>query len=92
MYPLVVILGVATLESRQLVWRAVLPLAVLGSVTAAYHSVLQATTTTCTFSGPCAVVQWQSPILGLTIPNLSFIAFMLVTATAISLRTTTSGN
>lgn len=86
MYPLVVILGVATFEFRPTVWRTVLPLSVLGGVIAAYHSILQATTTTCTFAGPCAVVQWQSPILELTIPNLSFIAFLLLTGAAVTLK------
>ena len=79
MYPLVVILGVATIEARSAVFRTVLPLSLLGLCIAAYHSVLQATTSSCSFRGPCAIVQWQSPILGLTIPNLSLLAFILVT-------------
>lgn len=80
MYPQVVILGVATLESRPAVWRTTAPLSVLGVVIAGYHSLLQVTTTACTLEGSCAVVQWQSPVLGLTIPNLSLIAFTLITA------------
>ncbi|MFC4986772.1 disulfide bond formation protein B [Saliphagus infecundisoli] len=84
MYPLVVVLGVATIEARPAVWRTVIPLSVLGGVTAAYHSVLQATTTTCSFDGSCAAVQWQAPIFGLTIPNLSLLAFMLVIAAGLS--------
>lgn len=79
MYPLVVVLGVATIEARPAVWRTVIPLSVLGGVIAAYHSVLQATTITCSFDGSCAAVQWQSPILGVTIPNLSLLAFGLST-------------
>ncbi|WP_114579597.1 disulfide bond formation protein B [Saliphagus sp. LR7] len=84
MYPLVVVLSVATIEARPAVWRTVIPLSVLGGVTAAYHSVLQATTTTCSFGGSCGAVQWQEPIFGLTIPNLSLLAFILVTATGLS--------
>lgn len=80
MYPQVVILGVATIETRPGVWRTAVPLSALGVAIAAYHSVLQVTVSTCTFEGSCAVVQWQSPILGLSIPNLSLIAFVLVTA------------
>jgi disulfide bond formation protein DsbB len=34
--------------------------------------------TTCSFAGPCATVQWKAPLIGLTIPNLSLIAFVLV--------------
>ncbi|MCD2200690.1 disulfide bond formation protein B (plasmid) [Halobacterium sp. NMX12-1] len=84
MYPQVVILGVATLESRLNVWRTVLPLSAAGIIIAAYQSYLQATTTTCGFEGACAVVQWRSPILRVTIPNLSLIAFVLVTALLLS--------
>jgi disulfide bond formation protein DsbB len=84
MYPQVVILGVATLETRIGVWRTVLPLSVLGVIIATYHSLLQVTTTTCTFEGSCAVVQWQSPILGLAIPNLSLIVFVLLTTLILS--------
>ncbi|WP_080505345.1 disulfide bond formation protein B [Halorubrum aethiopicum] len=81
MYPLVVVLGVAALESHNTVWRTVVPLSLVGALIAGYHSVLQATTASCTLAGPCAVVQWQAPMIGLTIPNLSLIAFVLVTIT-----------
>lgn len=93
MYPLVVVLGVATVEARPAVWRTVIPLSVLGGVTAAYHSILQATTTTCSFDGSCAAIQWQEPILGLTIPNLSLLAFLLVTVAGLTYsRMTVSRN
>jgi disulfide bond formation protein DsbB len=84
MYPLVIVLGVAVVENHGTIWRTVTPLSVVGGVIAAYHSLLQATTTSCTFVGPCAVVQWRLPVLGLTIPNLSLIAFVLVTITALA--------
>ncbi|MDT3436880.1 MULTISPECIES: disulfide bond formation protein B [Halobacteriales] len=84
MYPLVIVLGVAAVENHDTIWRTVTPLSVVGGVIAAYHSVLQATTTSCTFAGPCAVVQWRLPVLGLTIPNLSLIAFVLVTITVLA--------
>lgn len=81
MYPLVVVLGVAALENRPGVWRTVLPLALPGLAVAAYHSYLQATTIACGVgSGGCAVVQWRAPLVGLSIPNLSLVAFLLVTA------------
>ncbi|WP_276258176.1 disulfide bond formation protein B [Haloglomus litoreum] len=78
MYPLVVVLGVAAVESRSGVWRTVLPLAVPGLVVAAYHSYLQATTVACGFEGDCAAVLWRAPVVGLSIPNLSLVAFGLV--------------
>lgn len=80
MYPLVVVLGVAAIEARPHVWRTVLPLSVIGAAIAGYHSWLQATTTSCQLDGSCAAVQWQSPVLGLSIPNLSLIAFLLLIA------------
>ena len=81
MYPLVVVLGVATVERRVTVYRTVVPLSVPGLLIAVYHSFLQATTTSCGFSGSCAVVQWRLPILQFTIPNLSITAFLLITIT-----------
>ncbi|PHQ39513.1 disulfide bond formation protein B [Halorubrum persicum] len=78
MYPLVVVLGVAAGERRPAVVRTALPLAALGTALAAYHSFLQATQTECTLGGPCATVQWQSPAIGFTIPNLSLVAFGLI--------------
>ncbi|WP_066417961.1 disulfide bond formation protein B [Halorubrum aethiopicum] len=78
MYPLVVVLGVATLEKRTAVRRTALPLVIPGLCLAGYHSFLQATTGRCTFGGPCAAVQWRDPVVGLTIPNLSLVAFGLI--------------
>jgi disulfide bond formation protein DsbB len=79
MYPLVVVLGVATLYPGQdrAVGRFVLPLSVLGAGVAGYHSWLQATVTQCTFAGPCAAIQYEA--LGLlTIPNQALVAFSLI--------------
>lgn len=84
MYPLVVVTGVAALEDRAAVWKTALPLSVLGTAIAAYHSVLQITVDNCTLSGPCASVQWRAPVLGLTIPNLALVGFVLVTLTIVS--------
>ncbi|UIP01595.1 disulfide bond formation protein B (plasmid) [Halobaculum sp. CBA1158] len=84
MYPHVVVVGVAAIENHNTIWRTVVPLSVPGGMIAAYHSYLQITMTSCTFAGPCAVVQWQAPVLGLTIPNLSLIAFVLVTITVLA--------
>jgi disulfide bond formation protein DsbB len=79
MYPLAVVLGVAAAERRAGVWRTVLPLSVLGTGVAAYHSYLQVTTVSCGFAGDCAAVLWRVPVLGWTVPNLSLVAFVLVT-------------
>jgi disulfide bond formation protein DsbB len=86
MYPLVVIVGVAAVERRPGVYRTALPLAVPGLLLAAYHSYLQATTARCTLAGPCAAVQWRAPVIGLTIPNLSFVGFGLLVASLVWVR------
>jgi disulfide bond formation protein DsbB len=79
MYPLVVVLGVAAVERRPGVARTVLPLSVFGLGLAAYHSWLQVTQTTCSIGVvSCATVQYRLAGL-LTIPNLSLLAFSLVT-------------
>ena len=78
MYPLVIVLGVATVEGRAGVWRTALPLSLLGGAIATYHSLLQVTTDTCSFGGSCAIVQWQSPLVGLSIPNLALLGFLFV--------------
>ncbi|MGQ4555196.1 disulfide bond formation protein B [Halobellus sp. GM3] len=82
LYPLTVVLGVATLEDRPTVVRTVLPLSGLGLVVAAYHVLLQIDPvigSTCSVGGGCAAVLY--PMAGglLTIPRLSLLAFVLVT-------------
>ena len=83
LYPLTVVLGVATLDDRPRVARTVLPLSGLGTVVAAYHVLLQLRPTleaTCSVGGGCSSVLY--PMAGglLTIPRLSLTAFVLVTA------------
>lgn len=82
MYPLVVVLGVATLEGNSSIWKTGLPLSVLGTGVAAYHTYIQlvpdAVSSTCTIGG-CTSTYWTG--LGIfTIPRLSLLAFVLVTA------------
>ena len=86
MYPLVVILGVAAAERRAGVRRTVLPLSVLGAGLAAYHSYLQISTASCGFAGDCAAVLWRAPVVGLSVPNLSFAAFALVSGLVVAAR------
>jgi disulfide bond formation protein DsbB len=86
MYPLVVVGGVATVETRAGAWRTVLPLSVAGTAIAAYHVYLQvrpAAAGTCGIGQSCAAVQY--PMLGglLTIPRLSLVAFLLVSGLAL---------
>jgi disulfide bond formation protein DsbB len=85
MYPLVVVLGVAALDRDVAVVRTALPLSVLGLAVATYHSFLQvaAGPSQC-LAGGCGTVQFR--VLGLTVPNLSLTAFLLVTGTLLLVR------
>ena len=81
MYPLVVVLGVAAIENYTGIWKAGLPLSVLGIVVATYHSLLQAgiipeSADTCGIG--CGNIDWQFAIF--TIPRLALVAFTLITA------------
>ncbi len=78
MYPLVVVLGVATVEGRAAVWRTGLPLSLAGTAVAAYHASLQLTPgASCTVDGACTAILWQG--LGVfTVPRLALAAFLLV--------------
>lgn len=81
MYPLVVILAVATVEHYIGVWKMGLPLSILGTLVATQHTLLQAgiipeSADTCGIG--CSGVDWQLSIL--TIPRLSLLAFLLITA------------
>ncbi|WP_049928857.1 disulfide bond formation protein B [Halopiger goleimassiliensis] len=82
MYPLVVVLGVAALENRGGVWKSALPLSGLGVVVAAYHSLLQVTADAgmiCGVGAGCGSVDWRG--FGVfTIPRLSLLAFVLISA------------
>lgn len=78
MYPFTIVLGVAAYDQRPEVWRTVIPLAVGGGMIAAYHSLLQITATSCGVGGGCGIVHWKLPVLGLTIPNLSLLSFLLI--------------
>jgi disulfide bond formation protein DsbB len=85
MYPLVVVLGVAAYEGRSGVAMTVLPLSVLGTAIAAYHSYIQIAPSggaQCTVG--CGLVQFR--VLGLAVPNLSLLAFLLITASVLLVR------
>jgi disulfide bond formation protein DsbB len=91
MYPLVVVGGVAIVESRPGVWRTVLPLSLGGTTVAAYHVALQVMPTragSCGIGESCAAIQY--PMLGglLTIPRLSLVAFLGVSVGALLLAVT----
>lgn len=88
MYPLPVLLGIALLKRDERVAWYVLPLSIAGLLVASYHVVLQrfpsVETSEC-FVGACTAV--DRTFFALTIPQLSALAFALVTLlAALSLR------
>jgi disulfide bond formation protein DsbB len=85
MYPLVVVLGVATLEGRPGVARTALPLSVGGVAVSTYHSWLQVSAASggCGLGGGCSAVQYRLEPLGLTVPNLALVAFLLVSVVGV---------
>jgi len=79
MYPLVVVLGYATLVDQRDAHRLVLPFALPGAAVAAYHSYLQTTPTLqCSFAG-CGRVQFRLFDV-LTVPNQALVAFLAIGA------------
>jgi disulfide bond formation protein DsbB len=89
MYPLVVVLGVATFRQDHQVWRTALPLSVVGLGTAGYHYLLQkvpaiAPPAACAIGVPCNVqyINWFGFV---TIPFLALVAFALVTVAMVAL-------
>jgi disulfide bond formation protein DsbB len=82
MYPLVVVLGYATLTDQVDAHRLLLPLSIPGIAVSAYHSYLQTTPRLqCSFAG-CGRVQFR--LFGtLTIPNQALVAFSLLTVVGV---------
>jgi disulfide bond formation protein DsbB len=88
MYPLVVVLGVASLDERARAYRTALPLSLLGVVVAGYHTVLQVSPSvggTCSVGGGCASIQYALAGGLVTIPRLSLIAFTMVSLGLVAL-------
>lgn len=96
MYPLTIILGVAIMRKDKNVAYYVLPMTILGAAIALYHYLLQwtplaeVTQISCSAYGPCREV--QALFLGfVTIPFLSFIAFLVISTMMIVLLKSKAG-
>ena len=83
MYPLVVVLGVATFRQDHQAWRTALPLSLVGLGTAGYHVLLQkvpglAAPASCAAGVPCDLqyINWFGFV---TIPVLAAVAFAIIT-------------
>ena len=92
MYPLVVVLGVATFRQDLSAWRTALPLSLLGLGTATYHYLLQrvpglAPPASCASGVPCNLqyIDWFGFV---TIPFLAAVAFLIITIAMLRLAWT----
>lgn len=90
MYPLVVMLGIASFKGDRHVRPYALPLSVLGAVTAIYHVLEQnvpgfAAPTMCQVGVPCSAkyINWLGFI---SIPVLALTAFVLITGLLLGMR------
>jgi disulfide bond formation protein DsbB len=85
MYPLVPVLGFAAIEDRPGVYPTALALSVPGGAIAAYHSAIQRLGDgACTVGGGCTTIQYE--LLGLSIPNMALLAFVLVICAVFAAR------
>jgi disulfide bond formation protein DsbB len=83
MYPLVVVLGVATFRQDRGAWVYALPLAVIGLGTSVYHYLIQkvpglAPPAMCAVGVPCTA-QYVNYFGFVTIPFMAGVAFLLIT-------------
>lgn len=85
MYPLVVLLGIASVVDDRRVLRYVLPLAGIGALVSAYHYQLERfpdqETISCSASVPCTTV-WFEQFGYITLPMLALSAFALIATLA----------
>jgi disulfide bond formation protein DsbB len=85
MYPLVILLGIATYRQDKKVSTYALPLSVIGLVISVYHIIIQqfpslATEATCKAGVPCTVDYLH--LFGfITIPMMAAVAFLLISVT-----------
>lgn len=85
MYPLVPVLGVAAIENRPAVYPTAFALIVPGAGIATYHSAIQRLGGgSCTVGGGCTTIQYE--LLGLSIPNLALVAFVLIAVAVLTAR------
>jgi disulfide bond formation protein DsbB len=83
MYPLVILLGIATYRQDKHIINYILPFSIIGILVSLYHVLIQqfpnlATESTCQAGVPCTVDYIH--LFGfITIPMMAFVAFLLIT-------------
>jgi disulfide bond formation protein DsbB len=90
MYPLVVILGVASWRRDREVWRTALPLAIIGSIIAVWHILIERNPTwggVCDPNAPCSLL-WVEEFGFLTLPTMALIGFVAIGVLSLAARST----
>ncbi len=81
MYPLTVILLVATIRRDRLVWRYVLPVALIGAGISTYHYLHErfpdSVSTSCSLEASCSTL-WIWELHFLSIPAMAWVGFVLI--------------
>ena len=94
MYPLVVVLGVATVRDDRQVWRTVVPLSGIGGIIATWHVAIERFPTLgsdlCDPAAPCAL-RWVEEFGFLTIPTMALIAFAAIATLSLAARPAADG-
>lgn len=89
MYPLVLVLGVATLTADRAAWRYVVPLAGVGALISSYHVLIQLMPTldvvTCSLEAPCTV-RYLAVFGFVSIPFMAGAGFLGVAALVLVAR------
>jgi disulfide bond formation protein DsbB len=88
MYPLVVILGVASWRRDREVWMTALPLAVIGSVIAVWHILIERNPGwggVCDPTAPCSLL-WVEEFGFLTLPTMALIGFVAIGVLTLAAR------
>ncbi len=91
MYPLALILGIATVRRDLDVRRYAVPLAGLGALVSTWHVLVQrvpamAGTTSCEATAPCTSI-WVEALGVLTIPTMALVGFLAIIALLTTTRT-----
>ena len=88
MYPLVVVLGVATFRDDREVWRTVLPITVVGGGVAVWHIAIERNPGlggVCDPAAPCTVL-WVQEFGFLTLPTMALIGFVAAGTLSLAAR------
>lgn len=87
MYPLVVVLGVASLRGDRQVWRTAVPIASIGGGIAAWHMAVERFpalgSAVCDPSAPCALL-WVEEFGFLTLPTMALTGFFAIAVLSIA--------